>query len=69
MKNTNEPKNEAWMVMVYNELDEQFGCEVKPQMVEGNCDKAYAKSLVRHLNKTAPDFVIYFAEPEPERFW
>ena len=61
--------NEAWMVRCYNEADAEFGYDPGPVTVEGNCTKAFAKSYARHLNKTAPSFVRYFAEPEPERYW
>ena len=61
--------NEAWMVRCYNEADAEFGYDPGPFTVEGNCTKAFAKSYARHLNKTAPSFVSYFAEPEPERYW
>ena len=60
--------NEAWMVGFYNELDADFGYDCGPQILEGNLTKAAAKSIARHLNKTTPDFVFYFAEPEPERW-
>ena len=61
--------NEAWMVRCYNEADAEFGYDSRPFTVLGNCTKAFAKSYARHLNKTAPSFVSYFAEPAPERYW
>lgn len=61
--------NEAWMVRFYNELDADFGCDYYgARTVMFNLTKAAAKSIARHLNKTTPDFVFYFAEPEPERW-
>lgn len=60
--------NEAWMVRGYNDLDAGFGYDCGPFLVEGNCTKSYAKSYVRHLRKTAPGFMHYWAEPEPERW-
>lgn len=61
--------NEAWMVTCYNELDAAFGYDPGPVMVHGNCTKAFAKSYARHMNKVSPDFIMYSAEPEPERYW
>ncbi len=61
--------NEAWMVRCYNEADANFGYAPGPVTVEGNCTKAFAKSYARHMNKVSPDFITYYAEPEPERYW
>lgn len=61
--------NEAWMVTCYNEADADFGYDPGPVVVEANCTKAFAKSYARHMNKVSPDFVTYFVEPEPERYW
>ncbi|MBR0482415.1 MAG: hypothetical protein IJJ48_08085 [Firmicutes bacterium] len=61
--------DEAWMVRFYNELDADFGYDCGAQTLMFNLTKAAAKSIARHLNKTTPDFVFYFAEPEPERWW
>jgi hypothetical protein len=60
--------NEAWMVSFYNEADAGFGYDPGPQVLEANLTKAFAKSYARHLNKTTPAFVFYYAEPEPERW-
>jgi len=60
--------NEAYMVMYYNEADAGFGYDPGPSCIEANLTKAAAKSIARHLNKIAPWFVQYWAEPEPERW-
>ena len=60
--------NEAWMVVCYNELDAAFGYDPGAQVIDTNLTKAAAKAIARHKNKVTPDFVSYFAEPEPERY-
>lgn len=57
------------MVTCYNEADAAFGYDPGPVTIEGNCTKAFAKSYARHMNKVSPDFITYYAEPEPERYW
>lgn len=64
-----EVKNLAWMVMFINFIDSDFGYHYGPVLLEGNLTKAVAKSIARHMNKVTPDFVCYYAEPEPERMW
>ena len=61
--------NEAWMVRCYNEADADFGYDPGLGTIEWNCTKAFAKSYARHMNKVSPDFITYYAEPEPERYW
>lgn len=63
--------NEAWMVRCYNELDAGFGYDCGAFLVYGNLTKAAAKSIAKHLNKKVKDldFVWYYAEPEPDRYW
>ena len=53
-----------WIVWSYNELDAGFGYDPGPS-IEYVTDKATAKSIARHLNKTCPDFISFWAEEEP----
>lgn len=57
-----------WLVRFYNELDADFGYDPGPGTYGIYGDRATAKSIARHLNKKAPDFIFYFAEPEPRRW-
>lgn len=59
---------EPWMVRFVNELDADFGYDCGPSTLVCGLDKAVAKSIARHKNKTTPDFVFYFAEEEPQRW-
>ncbi len=59
--------NETWTVKCDNALDAGFGYDCGPFTVKGNCTKSFAKAYARHMNKTTPDFVTYFAEPTQER--
>lgn len=61
--------NEAYMICCYNELDAEFGYDCGPMVIESNCTKAYAKCYCRHMNKITPDFITYFVQPEPDRYW
>ena len=62
---------EPWMVRCINLADGGFGYGGGPFTVESGLDKAVAKSMARHLNKAVAglDFVFYFAEEEPRRYW
>lgn len=60
---------EPWMVRFYNELDAEFGYDCGTQTYMLGLEPAVAKSIARHKNKTTPDFICYFAEEEPQRFW
>ena len=64
MKNE-ERMTEPWMVRFYNESDAD--CRTQTYML--GLEPAVAKSIARHKNKTTPDFISYFAEEEPQRFW
>lgn len=64
MNRTSEP----WMILFYNELDAEFGCDTGAKTYMIGLDPAVAKSIARHKNKTTPDFIIYFAEEEPQRW-
>jgi hypothetical protein len=60
---------EPWMVRFYNELDADFGCDPGPSTFMLGLDPAVAKSIARHYNRCTPEFIFYFAEEEPRRFW
>lgn len=57
-----------WLVRYYNEADAEFGYDCGPQTLAIVSDRATAKSIARHMNKTAPSFITYFAEEEPQRW-
>lgn len=57
-------KMESWNVCFVNDLDSAFGCNPGVGVCKRGLDKAAAKSVARHLNKEAPDFMNYFAEAE-----
>jgi len=61
--------NRAYMIMFYNDLDGDFGYDPGPQTYDTNLNKSVAKSIARHLNRTTPDFITYWVEPEPIRYW
>lgn len=58
----------GYVVFFYNELDGDFGYDCGPSVYGIYFDKAVAKSIARHLNRTRPDFMSYWVEPEPERW-
>ncbi len=61
--------SEYWMIWYYNELDADFGYDPGSQPYMIGLDKATAKAIARHKNRTAPDFIMYEATEEPERYW
>lgn len=61
--------SEYWMIWFYNELDGDFGCDPGAQPYKIGLEPAVAKAIARHMNKVTPEFVTYYAEPEPTRYW
>ena len=61
--------SEYWMVWVYNELDANFGYDPGAKTYMNGLEPAVAKSIARHMNKVSPEFISYYAEEEPQRFW
>lgn len=54
-----------WVVYFHNYIDDEFGAGiVPPQVVYSGVSKAVAKSIARNMNKFAPEFITYWAEPE-----
>ena len=62
-------ENGAYMVMVYNEVDAEYGCDPGATVYMDNLTAATAKAIARHMNKASPDFVSYFVESEPMRWY
>ena len=60
---------EYWMVRFYNMLDADFGFDPGAGTYMHGLEPAVAKSIARHKNRTTPDFIFYYAEEEPRRFW
>lgn len=56
---------EHWAIYYYNELDAEFGYDAGTQVYKNGLEKAVAKSICRHLNKTTPDFIEYYAQEDP----
>lgn len=54
-------------VVCINYLDSEFGCDTNPIHI-GWYDKATAKSIVRNLNKKAPEFIFYQVRKEEWRW-
>lgn len=54
---------EKWIVYSHNYIDDEFGISLPPTVVYTG-DKATAKSIARGMNKTGPEFITYWAEPE-----
>lgn len=61
--------SEYWIVYMYNELDAEFGYDIKPTPYKIALEPAVAKSIARHLEKTTPEFIHCWAEEEPRRYW
>lgn len=57
---------EYWMVRVYD----GYAIDEKPTVYTYmlGLEKAMAKSIARHLNKTSGCMVVYYAEEEPRRW-
>lgn len=55
-----------WTVSYYNQVDAEFGFDCGDVIYMVVEDRAVAKSIARHMNKTAPDFISYFADEETE---
>lgn len=62
-------EKEYWTVYFYNEADASYGYDAGAQVYKNGVDKATAKWIARFMDKKTPEFVHYFAEPEPERYW
>lgn len=56
-----------WMVIVYNELDAEFGYDCGAQVYMSGLDRATAKSIARNLNKRCPSFISYGIQEQPRR--
>lgn len=54
---------------MYNELDAEFGHDIKPTPYKIGLEPAVAKSIARHLEKTTPEFIHCWTEEEPKRYW
>lgn len=56
--------DEYWAVWCYNQADTEFGYDPGPVIYMHDLEPSVAKSIARHMNKHAPEFIKYFAEPQ-----
>lgn len=54
-------ENKTWKVTFCNSLDDGFGYACENVTMKEHLTKAVAKSIARHMNKIAPEFVAYLA--------
>lgn len=57
-------ENVPWTVYFANELDSWY--LGRPAVLRGGLEKGAAKSIVRHLRKTTPSFMSYWAEEDAD---